>query len=196
MDTFDKQISDLHAGRETALCFFMDQYGQALHFFAYKIIKDSAASSDIVSEAFVKLWERRTQFQRSESLRSFLYLVVKNDCLDHLKHSRQKYKHEEAATMDIASSDQDILKKIIYTELIELIVKEVRKLPKQQAAIFQLSIIEGKDTQEICEELGTTSNTVYFARSKAIAALKKVFIQKKLSLHHLTILLFLDIHQF
>lgn len=195
MDAFNKQVADLQIGKETALSFFMDRYAHALHFFAYKLIKDKQISSEIVSDAFVKLWERREHFQTCTHIKSFLYLVVKNAGLDHLKHGRNKYRHEEADLIELEDGNQDILRKIIYTELIELIVDEVKKLPRQQAKVFQLSVMEGKNIQEICEELGTTANTVYFARSKAVATLRKVFKQKQISLHHLSMLLFFDIYQ-
>ncbi|WP_166332454.1 RNA polymerase sigma factor [Sphingobacterium chungjuense] len=188
MDKFDKQISDLQQGKETALCFFMDQYASALQFFAFKLTKDKEASAEIVSDAFVKLWNRRLNFPAADGLKSFLYLVTRNACLDHLKQSRNKYAHDDALVLDIATSDNDILKKIIYNELVELIVLEIKKLPKQQAQIFQLAIMEGRNTQEICDELHTSPSTVYFARSKAIAALKKAFEQRKISVHYISLL--------
>ncbi|NGM65763.1 RNA polymerase sigma factor [Sphingobacterium sp. SGR-19] len=185
MEASDKHISDLRKGKETALGFLMDQLADALHFFAYSFIKDKQTASEIVSDAFVKLWERRTHFEAMEPVKSFLYLVVKNACLDHLKLSRNKFRHEEADVLEIEAPDQDILRNIIYTELVELIVNEVKKLPRQQLQVVQLSIMEGKNIQEVCDELGTTANTVYFARSKAIAALRAVLRKKKLSLHYL-----------
>jgi RNA polymerase sigma-70 factor (family 1) len=193
MDELNKQISDLREGKEAALSFLMDQYARVLHFFAYKLIKDSQTSSEIVSDAFIKLWERRQHFEAIEPIKSFLYLVVKNACLDHLKHSRNKCRYEEAELIELEATDQDILRKIIYTELVELIVHEVKKLPRQQAQVLQLSFMEGKNVQEICEELGTSANTVYFARSKAVATLRRILEQKKLSLHYLFLLLFFNI---
>ncbi|PRD47553.1 RNA polymerase sigma factor [Sphingobacterium haloxyli] len=195
MDELNKQISDLRIGKETALSFLMDQYARALHFFAYKLIKDKQTSSEIVSDAFIKLWERKEHFEAIEPIKSFLYLVVKNACLDHLKHSRNKHRYEDADLLELEATDQDILRKIIYTELVELVVQEVKKLPRQQARVLQLSVVEGKNIQEICDELGTTANTVYFARSKAVATLKKVLAQKRLSLHYLFVLLFFNIPQ-
>ncbi|MCL7987289.1 sigma-70 family RNA polymerase sigma factor [Sphingobacterium sp. lm-10] len=188
MDKFDKQIVDLQQGKETSLCFFMDEYAAALQFFAFKMIGHKEASAEIVSDSFVKLWDRRTHFHEAYSIKSFLYLITRNACLDHLKESRNKYAHEETFLEDLVASDSDILKKIIYNELIELIVLEIKKLPKQQAKVFQLAMMEGRNTQEICDELQTSASTVYFARSKAIAALKKVFEQKNLSMHYIFLL--------
>ncbi len=191
MNNFDKEVIDLQKGDESAIRFFMDQYSHALHFHAYKIIKDKNIAREIVSEAFVKLWEKRENFHAVESIKSFLYLVTRNDCLDHLKLSRNKFQHNDEYLNQLESKEDNILNKIIYTELIELIVKEVEKLPKQQGKIFQLSVLEGKKTEEICEELGTTASNVYFSRSKAISTLKKVFKHKDISYYQLSSILIL-----
>ena len=183
MIDFDREVFDLQGGKESALSFFMDQYSHALHFHAYKIIKDQDIAREMVSDAFVKLWQKKENFHTSESIKSFLYLVVRNQCLDHLKSSRIRFQHTEELLVDLESKEENILTRIIYTELIEL--------PSQQGKIFQLSILEGKDTDEICAELGTTSSNIYFSRSKAIATLKKVFKQKNLSYYQLGLLLLL-----
>ena len=189
MMDFDREVISLQEGKESALCFFMDQYSHALHFYAYKIIKNQDIAREMISDAFVKLWEKKENFQASESIKSFLYLVVRNLCLDHLKSSRVRFQHNEELLSDLESNDENILNKIIYTELIELIVIEIEKLPKQQGQIFQLSVLEGKNTEEICAELGTTSSNVYFSRSKAIATLKKVFKHKNISYYQFGLLL-------
>lgn len=194
MKTFDRQVADLQIGKEKALSFFMDAYAQPLHFFAFKIVKDREAISEIVSDAFVKLWERRENFHAVESIKSFLYLVVKNGCLDHLRQHRHISHQDDALLDDLQDENQDILTKIIYTEVIALVVQEIEKLPTQQAKIFQLSFMEGKNTQEICEELGTTANMVYFARSKALATLQQVFKHKKLVFNQLSILWLINLH--
>ncbi len=190
MIDFDREVTNLQQGQESALCFFMDQYSHALHFHAYKFVKNKDVAREIVSDAFVKLWERRLNLDSGERIKSFLYLVTRNECLDYLKQSRNKYQHDEEFLVGLESTEENILTKIIYTELIELIVKEIEKLPKQQGQIFQLSVLEGKETEEICEELGTTANNVYFSRSKAISTLKKVFKHKNISYYHLSLLLF------
>lgn len=190
MIDFDREVTNLQQGQESALCFFMDQYSHALHFHAYKFVKNKDVAREIVSDAFVKLWERRLNLDSGERIKSFLYLVTRNECLDYLKQSRNKYQHDEEFLVGLESNEENILTKIIYTELIELIVKEIEKLPKQQGQIFQLSVLEGKETEEICEELGTTANNVYFSRSKAISTLKKVFKHKNISYYHLSLLLF------
>lgn len=181
MNNVDQHVKHLQDGRESAMSFFIREFSKPLLFFAWKIVKDKSTAEELVSDAFVKLWERRSNFSSIACIKSFLFLVTRNASLDVLKQSRTKFEHEESFLLDVAQEGPDVLTKIIYVELIEQISAEVEKLPNKQRQVVQLSIMEGKDNEEICTELGTTLNTVYFARSKAISTLKQVFKRKNIS---------------
>ena len=188
-DLLASQVVDLKAGNEKALCFFMKVHSQALHFFTFKIVKDNQIATEIVSDAFVKLWEKRTDMLQADAIKSFLYVVCKHKSIDFLKQSRNRLAHDDLHLEELEWKETDTLTKIIYTELIELIAIEIERLPAQQAKIFELSFFEGKETHEICEELGTTASTVYFAKSKAISALKEAFQKKNISYYQIAFLL-------
>lgn len=185
-------LTNLRLGSESALSYFMDLYSHNLHFFAYKLVRDKDTIPEIISESFVKLWQYRAQFFTIEELKSFLYIVVRNSCLDQGKNVRERYvfgQMEEANLLP--NPEADILTKIIHTELITLLGEALEKLPKQQAEIFRLTILEGKTTVEVCEELQTTANTVYFARSKAVNTLRRIFSKKNISYYQIAILIHL-----
>lgn len=174
----------LKNGEEAGLRYFMSQFGEALRFYAYKITKDKEIAEEVVSESFFKLWEGRAKAASFDSVRSFLYLATRNACFDFLKSShKQKIFFWEEGILDVKGSDNDILTQIIYVELIEQIAEELKKLPKQQAEVFEMSYLKGMDTEEICEALGTTTSNVYYAKSKALSKIRKVLKEKDVSLY-------------
>ena len=173
----------LQAGNEIGLRFFMSWYGGQLRFFAYKITRNKEVAEEIVSEAFYKLWQGREKAASAKAIKSFLYLITRNMSYDHIGSSyHNTVDLGEELLWDMVDKQTDILTQIIYTELIKNIVSELDKLPKQQSDVFRLSYLEGLDTQEICEALGTTASSVYFARSKALSALRLIFKEKEISL--------------
>lgn len=176
----DNQIDLLRSGEEPALQYFMNELGESLRFFAYKITSDKDVSEEIVSEAFFKLWQGRQKVASFQSLKSFLYIVTRNACYDYTGSSlyRNRAYPDETFLSGRQNGDADILSQMIRIELISQIVMELEKLPKQQAEIFKMTYLEGKETKEISRELNTTVSNVYFARSKAIAYLKSVFKEK------------------
>jgi RNA polymerase sigma factor (sigma-70 family) len=58
----------------------------------------------------------------------------------------------------------------LQTELIQLIVKHLEKLPGGD--ILRMSYLEGLSTREIATQLNITENTVYIAKSRSLKALR------------------------
>lgn len=188
-------LEALLAGDEAGLRYFMSKHGDALRFFAYKIVKDQALAEEVVSESFYKLWQRRDQMRSAESIKSFLYLVTRNACYDQIGSAYQRRIFlEEEEKLDVEIEEGDTLTKIIYVEMIEQVMIELEKLPKKQAEIFRLSYIDGMNTEEICKTLGTTANNVYFAKSKVLSVLRQALHKKDMGLYFslFTSLLFAD----
>ncbi|HMR19621.1 MAG TPA: sigma factor, partial [Sphingobacterium sp.] len=80
----------LQAGNEVGLRYFMSRYAEQLRFFAYKITKNKEVSEEVVSESFYKLWQGRGKAVSIEAIKSFLYLVTRNACYDHIGSSYHK----------------------------------------------------------------------------------------------------------
>ncbi len=179
-----KYVEILCLGHELGLQYFITELGDPLHFFAYRITKNKEVSEEIVSESFCKLWERRETMTSYDAIKSFLFLVTRNSCYNHMGSAyRKKVSLSQSEWTDIEGKDGDMLGQMIYVELIMQIVEELEKLPKQQADVFRMSYLEGMDTKEICDALGTTTSTVYFAKSKALSTLRVIFKEKDINLY-------------
>ncbi len=185
-------LSDLRSGKEAGLNFYMSKYGSSLRFFAYSIVKDKGAAEEIVSDSFYKLWKGRERTKTEDNVRAFLYLSTRNACYDFIDLQVNKVKHDPDALAHLVQADQDLEAQIIYNELVNQIALELEKLPETQAKVFRMSYLEGLDTQEICDVLQTTPNTVYFAKSKAVQALKEIFKEKNLKYYSLFLFLMLN----
>ena len=75
-------------GEEKVFEFFFRQYYPALSFFANSIIHDENEAKDIVQDSFVILWNNHSVEEKSETVKSFLYTIVRNRCLDHLRKKK------------------------------------------------------------------------------------------------------------
>lgn len=183
-----KYLQMLQCGDEAGLRYFIIRFGDELRFFAFRITDSKEVAEEIVSEAFFKLWQRREKATSLAGVKSFLYIVTRNACYDHVGSAhQQRTVLEEETILDTVQLVPDILDQIIYTELIGQVIAELEKLPKQQAEIFRLSYLDGLETQEICEQLGTSASNVYFARSKALSRLRIAFKEKNISYYFLLV---------
>lgn len=162
----------LEKGSESALSYFMDLHLKPLTFFADGIVHSLEVAEEIVCDSFLKLWQSRKHFESPERLKAFLYITTKNACIDYRRAPANRLHYTEINDTTY-HDDRNILSTIIHTEFIQLLYTELDKLPEQQALVFKLSYFEHLTTEEICERLNTSKNTVFSAKSKAVATIKE-----------------------
>jgi len=177
-------LEKLKSGNEEGLRYFMSLLGEKLLFFTYKITKNREVAEEIVSESFCVLWQNRNRATSVIALKSFLFLVARNSSYDAIgTYYKKNIDLGDEKLWDAVETKSDILSHIIYTELIEQIILELDKLPKQQAEVFRMIYLEGKNTEEVTETLGTSANAIYYARSKALSTLRQIFKEKDISMY-------------
>jgi RNA polymerase sigma-70 factor (family 1) len=155
---------------------------KALVYFADQLVRNNLLSEDIVSETFVKLWKLRANFDNVYSIRSFLYVTVKNNCYDHLRsqeiHTRI---HKEILyTSDYVSEMNRDDYDMMYAEYIQQLYVQVRELPDRCREVFKLFFFERMATREIALALGISEQTVRNQKSKAVQVLKAALLKKNI----------------
>lgn len=142
----------------------------ALCAFAYGFLQDVKATEDVVQDAFLSLWEKRTEFENLAASKSFLYTTVRNKSLNILKHQKVVEKHTPHLIQELES--EDILSKyILEEETFNRMFQEIKKLPASAREIMLLAL-NGLKNPEISEELNISVNTVKTQKKIAYAKLK------------------------
>lgn len=145
-------------------------YYQRLHSFALSIIGEEEAE-DIVQDTFIKLWERRGSFDNLYGLKVFLYLTVKNSCLNILRHQKVVQDHEKKM---LVGQEQDLLHKMIKTEVIGEVRLALEQLPESYRRVIYLSYFEDKSNQEAAELLKVSINTVKTQKLRGFKILRTI----------------------
>lgn len=165
-------INYLQTGKEEGLTAIFHLYKRPLLYFSTQFVSRQVAE-EIVSDTFIKVWNRREQFHNMNSLRAFLYVTAKNACLNHLRKPEAKQDIENIDECHtLLYDDTTVLTKIVQTELLKQIYNELKKLPQKQREVFILSYIDGLTVEEISQKLKITATAVYINRSRAIAFLR------------------------
>lgn len=143
----------------------------ALVAFANKYVAELDLAKEIVQAAFVKLFEKRQSLEITTSIKSYLYKMVYNDCLNAINSKKISSRHYSlyAQQIDMHADFQDVMEQ---TENELRIYKTLNKLPPQCKLIIQQSRLEGKKNKEIAEELNISIRTVETQISKALKLLK------------------------
>jgi RNA polymerase sigma-70 factor (family 1) len=148
----------------------MDAYWAPLVGFAHRILAGAGDAEDNVQTAFVRLWSRRRELEQAGSLRSLLYTIVRNSCLDELRKRDRREKAQEGAIPP--PSPKTPYEDVQGAELQRLAAAAVAHLPKRRGEVFRLAREEGLSYQEIAEIMGLSPQTVANHMSLAMADLR------------------------
>lgn len=179
-------IHGFNNGDQRAFKQLFDEFLSPLVYFAAKVSGNKQEGEDIVLNAFNKLWSLRANFKTIENVRAFLYVTVRNNCLNYLKSEERKrkarkeilYFSEEANRHE--SIEEDVHIKMINAHLLYRFHEEVNSLPTQCKKVVRLSYFEGYSNAQIASTLKTSINTVEVQKNKGLNKLRVSVRTKKL----------------
>ena len=81
-------IKEIKAGNPEAFKELFRRTYPRLKGYCRLFIKDSNQIEDILQESFIALWEKRTEIRQDKNIDSYIFLIVRNRCLNLLKIGR------------------------------------------------------------------------------------------------------------
>ena len=138
--------------------------------YALHYIQNVDLAEDIVQDSYASLWEKLQEGDHVLNLKSYLYMMVRNRCLDHLR--KKGLPTESLKPYDTYGIiDDDDAQERSQTEA--RLWTAIDSLPEKCREVFIMSKRDGLKYEEIAEELGLSVNTVRNQISKALKVLKE-----------------------
>ncbi|NSL85323.1 RNA polymerase sigma-70 factor [Chitinophaga solisilvae] len=167
--------------KEQSFAAIFDLFHDRLLLFAQGMLDTKEEAADIVQDAFVALWQRMDNFSDTAAVKVFLYLTVKNKCLNVFKHEevRRRYHHLSIPLYD----EKPVMIKLIEAEVLGEIRRAIARLPKGCRDVISLGYYEGLRNHEIAAHLNVSVNTVKTQKARALRLMRDML--KKQPLHML-----------
>ena len=176
-------IREAQQGSRGAFDSLVRQYDQAVLRLALHLTGSEQDAQDVHQEAFLKAYRYIGNFRFECSFYTWLYRIVTNLCLDHLR--RRKSRREDQAVMIDASGEQiDMLSNVSDDRsmanpdrelerkyLGEKIKSALDLLTPRERMVFELKHYQGLKLRTIGEMLNTTEET---AKNTLFRATKKL----------------------
>lgn len=165
-------IDTLKKGSPDALQSLLKQFYSPLCLFAERLLADSAAAEDIVGESFIKLWNKRGDFESTQNIKAFMYITVRNACLNYLKQVKRDSLNQKQLAYLTGEKEEFILNEMIRAEVLKEIMNEINNLPEQCGKVLKLAYLDGLKNQEVAKVLNISVHTVKNQKARAIQLLK------------------------
>lgn len=173
MDLLEQNLyGALQEGNETAFEMIFKTYYQPLCNYAYSFLNDRDEAEEIVQSSFVSVWEKRHEIEIRTSFKSYLYRMVRNACLNLIKHQRVKQQHAAVSSWGGEPAHEHVSERVIAHELEHRISLAMKELPEQCRLVFQLSRFEELRYQEIADQLNISVKTVENQMGKALKIMR------------------------
>jgi RNA polymerase sigma-70 factor (ECF subfamily) len=134
---------------------------------AYRLLGDSHELDDVLQEAYVKAFRALPRFRGESTLRTWLYRVVYNTCLDQLKRRRPEPTELGPALGGTPSDPADLV--ATRTTLEEALAALA---PVERAAVLLVDA-EGLSYDEAAAVVGVAPGTIASRLSRARASLRR-----------------------
>jgi RNA polymerase sigma-70 factor (family 1) len=150
------QFEDQKAYEELYVSFYKYLYN-----FSWSFVKSKQLAEEVVSDVFIKVWQKRTTLQSIDNFKVYLYVATKNISLNYLgKKRNQSYSDIEDLSAELISNYSDPEQLLITSDMMVLINNAIAQLPSRCRLIFQLVKEDKMKCREVAEILQISPKTV------------------------------------
>ena len=180
-------VREAQRGNRAAFEELVRHYDQAVLRLAMHLTGSEHEAQDIYQEAFLKAYKSVGNFRFECSFYTWIYRIVTNLCLDHLR-KRQVRKEDAPVATDASGEPYDVIDRVpdarsganperdlMRRELGNRISRALLKLTPRERMVFELKHYHGLKLRTVGEVLNTTEetakNTLFRATQKLRGAL-------------------------
>lgn len=172
MQSDEENYRAIKEGNQIAFEMIFKTYYKPLCHYAHSFLNDKNEAEEVVQTTFIKIWEKKNELSVQSSLKAYLYSMVRNGCLNVIKHEKVKQLHAKWHVQETERSRELVEEKVLSNDLESKIYLAMKALPEQCRLVFQLSRFEELKYQEIADQLQISVKTVENQMGKALKIMR------------------------
>jgi len=131
----------------------------SLRRFAMAILRSNEAAEEVVSDVFIKLWQRRSRIMAIENLGAYLYVSTKNTAFNY-RAGRNNQQAFDLPDPGMAATSPNPEQAMITAEMMNQIQQVVHSLPPRCRMVFRLVKEYGLRYKEVAAVLDISIKTI------------------------------------
>jgi RNA polymerase sigma-70 factor, ECF subfamily len=162
-------LAAARAGDQHAFAQLVEPYRGVLEVHCYRMLGSLQDAEDRVQETLLRAWQRLDRFEERSSLKTWLYRIATNACLDELdRRSRRPVLVEPFPDERVDEPIADPAARYALREGMELaFLAAIQRLPGRQRAVLILRDVLGWTAPEVADLLETSVAAVNSALQRA-----------------------------
>ena len=161
-------------GDRQAFRLLMQRYQRKVYSIAYGFLRNQEDALDVVQESFIKVHRYLHNFDGNSSFYTWLYRIVSNLCIDHIRKNRRHKELEfddglrhdggaeegEASAFVPPSSLGDPANLLQRREILEAVQDGLQHLSDKHRAVIIMRELQGMSYEEMAREMGCSKGTI------------------------------------
>lgn len=148
-----------------------EKYKKRIYAYVLTIVKSSFTAEEITQEIFIKLWLCQDKLDEINNLDGFIFKIVRNQALNHLRKAAYDDKLLKEILTHINAEQNNVDDKLLTADYQILMQEALDNLSPQRRLVYELSRNKGLNYEEIALQLNLSKNTV---KNHIVSALKQI----------------------
>ena len=157
---------------QNAIAILYRKHWQKLYIHAYNLLNDGESAKDIVNDVFCSVLENSEQFTTEADLLPLFYVMVRNRCIDYIRHQNVVDRNAERYIEELYSG-WTVEEYRDYEDKINRMQESIRQMAPQMRTVVEEFFLNEKKCAEIREILNISDNTVRTHIARALKILRK-----------------------
>lgn len=139
-------------------------FGNELRYVAFQYVRNWVVVDDIMQEVYLKIFLKFDSFREESKLKSWLYRITRNQCIDYLRSKVVKATVLVDEMEDLRYSTNEVVENEVLEKFDnERLREHINSLPKDYKQTLSLYYFDDYTYNEICQQL---SKDISFVKNK------------------------------
>ncbi|WP_112263997.1 RNA polymerase subunit sigma-70 [Lentzea terrae] len=175
-------IAVARSGNAAQFALITERHRRELQVHCYRMLANYEDAQDMTQETFLRAWHKRESFKGHAALRTWLYRIATNVCLDFLEKPTpvaSEVLHLQPYPDRMLPEDPQ--ESVVARETIELaFIVAIQHLPPRQRAVFILRDVHGWPASKVADALELTVASVTSALQRARVTMREQLPDRRL----------------
>lgn len=153
----DTLLHRIRVGDDEAFAMLYNRHKRLLYGLAMSLLRDPDAAGDVLQSVFLRILEGKLPASGLESFRGWAVTVVRNACLNEIRHSRFSLPSSKVVE---EKGETDLLSEVECSDQRRLVETAINALSSEHREIILLREFQGFSYEEIGMALGLSDSAV------------------------------------